>query len=82
MEQLRKFSSNSDQRELPIRLALFISPLFLLHPKSLHKVKGRIDVVDVMQVRIRQFLYVSLQPKFLKRQELPWETRNLPFFTV
>ena len=69
MEQLNKFCSNSDKLELPIRLALFISPLFLLSQKSLHKMKGRIDIVDVMKVSFRQFLNVSFQLKFPKRQE-------------
>jgi hypothetical protein len=50
MEQLKNFCSSSDKLELPIRLAFFISPLFLFTTKSLHKVKGRIDIDNVMQV--------------------------------
>lgn len=43
--------SNVDKLDLPLRLALFISPLFLLIPKSLHKLKGRVDVHELIEVR-------------------------------
>lgn len=66
MEQLRQFSSNSEKLELPIRLALFVSPLFLLTPKSLYKVKGRIDIGDVMQVCFREILCLAFKLNFLK----------------
>jgi hypothetical protein len=56
IKYLEKFCSGSEKLELPLRLGLFISPLYLLIPISLHKMKGRIDIIDVMEVSFRQFL--------------------------
>jgi hypothetical protein len=51
---------NSDKSELPLQvhLALFISPLFLLIPKSLHKLKGRTDMFEVMEVHSYTSIYI------------------------
>jgi hypothetical protein len=52
LEYLRIVASSSDKLEVPLRLALFISPLFLLIPKSLHKLKRRVDFFEVIEVRL------------------------------
>jgi hypothetical protein len=50
MKFLDGFCSDAAKLELPLRLAMFVSPLFLLIPKSLHKSKRRIDALEVTQV--------------------------------
>ena len=83
MEQLKKYCSSTDKLELPIRLAFFLSPIILLIPKSIHKLKGRIDIFDVMEVSYDKistyYFYLSFQktgkalgdktPPLLKRVE-------------
>ncbi|KAF8812613.1 hypothetical protein BYT27DRAFT_7207620, partial [Phlegmacium glaucopus] len=54
LEYLRIVASSSDKLEVPFRLALFISPLFLLIPKSLHKLKRRVDFFEVIETQVRQ----------------------------
>ena len=66
---LNQFCNGADRDELPLHLALFLSPLYLLLPKSLHKMKGRIDIFDVMEVRFRQRPFgVHLILGFITRQ--------------
>ena len=49
-EFLDTFSTSPDKLELPLRVSLFISPLALLNTKQIHKLRGKGDIFEVMDV--------------------------------
>jgi hypothetical protein len=53
MEYLAKFCPNTDKSELPLRLALFLSPLYLLQNDLVYKKKGRADIFEIIEVGFR-----------------------------
>lgn len=82
MAYMDAFCSGSDKMEIPLRLALFISPIYLLVPKLLHKMKGRIDIFEVMDVsftfRPSGFLsplsFIKGRPSFGEQETSPSPT--------
>lgn len=56
-QYLLTYCKSSDKSELPLRLALFISPIYLLMPKCLHKLKRRVDFFSLIEVNY-QPLYI------------------------
>lgn len=59
IDYVQNFCGNIDKSQLPLRLALFISPLYLLVPKLLHKTTGRAELLEVMEVSLSFNLYVQ-----------------------